>query len=299
MTEGTKICRYCGASYDAGELKCPYCGNTNVAAAESAYLDDLEDMRRDLDMLADGELDDPSPGYVSPEDYAGKSERDFRKAHAGNMETFDESFNEAKADVLKTVSSHRRFEKKTLIAVALFIAFVILCFIRANIENIYYDRARDNAAKNEAEYTAEIERLIREEDYLTLRHFFQYRYISPGGGHYDAYMSIYRQNIYYHMVVKELRETVYRNMDYDLPDMKYLAGDIRRFFEYSVPEDYEKLYIDEAKTQEAYEGMLRDIHALLKHYAGFSDNDLEALPEMGESALAELLTERFNDITGD
>ena len=45
------ICRSCGADYSAKLPNCPYCGTMNLPAAESAYMNKLEHMRRDLEGL--------------------------------------------------------------------------------------------------------------------------------------------------------------------------------------------------------------------------------------------------------
>ncbi len=47
-----KMCEFCGASFDEMLPKCPYCGNTNIKGAEAAYMDKLEEVRSDLEELA-------------------------------------------------------------------------------------------------------------------------------------------------------------------------------------------------------------------------------------------------------
>ncbi len=44
----TVICRTCGAEYDGAIPNCPYCGTMNLPAAETAYMNKLEDIRGDL-----------------------------------------------------------------------------------------------------------------------------------------------------------------------------------------------------------------------------------------------------------
>ena len=46
-------CTNCGAVFDAGEPKCPYCGHINPMGAEAKFLRDLEDTRKDLDQVDD------------------------------------------------------------------------------------------------------------------------------------------------------------------------------------------------------------------------------------------------------
>lgn len=46
------ICDSCGAEFDDGLAKCPYCGSTNLKGAEREYMEKLEDVREDM-----GELD--------------------------------------------------------------------------------------------------------------------------------------------------------------------------------------------------------------------------------------------------
>ncbi len=47
-----KICEFCGASFEEMLSKCPYCGNTNIKGAEAEYMEKLEEVRSDLEELA-------------------------------------------------------------------------------------------------------------------------------------------------------------------------------------------------------------------------------------------------------
>ena len=47
----TLVCRTCGAEYPVESPNCPYCGTMNLPAAESAYMNRLENIRDDLDGL--------------------------------------------------------------------------------------------------------------------------------------------------------------------------------------------------------------------------------------------------------
>ena len=46
-------CPNCGAVFDAGEPKCPYCGHINPMGAEAKFLRDLEETRKELDNVDD------------------------------------------------------------------------------------------------------------------------------------------------------------------------------------------------------------------------------------------------------
>ena len=46
-------CPNCGAVFDVGETRCPYCSYINPEGAEAKYLKDLENRRRDLDSVDD------------------------------------------------------------------------------------------------------------------------------------------------------------------------------------------------------------------------------------------------------
>lgn len=47
------ICPNCGASVEEHLSKCPYCGTMNFAGAEKEYLNELDDLKEDLDDLND------------------------------------------------------------------------------------------------------------------------------------------------------------------------------------------------------------------------------------------------------
>ena len=47
------ICGFCGAEFDDNLVKCPYCDSTNVKGAEAVYMEQLEDVREELDNLTD------------------------------------------------------------------------------------------------------------------------------------------------------------------------------------------------------------------------------------------------------
>ena len=46
-------CPNCGASFEAKEPRCPYCGHINPAGAEAKFLRDLEGTRKNLDQVDD------------------------------------------------------------------------------------------------------------------------------------------------------------------------------------------------------------------------------------------------------
>jgi hypothetical protein len=46
-------CPNCGATFEAREPKCPYCGHINPAGAEAKFLRDLEGTRKKLDKVDD------------------------------------------------------------------------------------------------------------------------------------------------------------------------------------------------------------------------------------------------------
>lgn len=46
-------CPNCGAVYEAGEAKCPYCGHIDPMGAEAKFLRDLEGTRKKLDSVDD------------------------------------------------------------------------------------------------------------------------------------------------------------------------------------------------------------------------------------------------------
>lgn len=53
MPKSKKHCVNCGATYSIQEAKCPYCGSSNEIGAELKYLEHLEDIREDLEDIAE------------------------------------------------------------------------------------------------------------------------------------------------------------------------------------------------------------------------------------------------------
>lgn len=49
--EKTVVCKSCGAAFDEEEIRCPYCGSTNIKGAEKEYMEKLKDVREDLEGL--------------------------------------------------------------------------------------------------------------------------------------------------------------------------------------------------------------------------------------------------------
>lgn len=47
----SKICDFCAVKYDSKLAQCPYCGSTDYKAAEEEYLNQLEDIREDMERL--------------------------------------------------------------------------------------------------------------------------------------------------------------------------------------------------------------------------------------------------------
>ncbi len=46
------VCQFCGAHFEEMLPKCPYCDSTNIKGAEAQYMDKLEDVRTDMEELA-------------------------------------------------------------------------------------------------------------------------------------------------------------------------------------------------------------------------------------------------------
>ena len=46
-------CPNCGATFSGEETRCPYCGYINPEGAEAKYMDQLDEKRRDLDIVDD------------------------------------------------------------------------------------------------------------------------------------------------------------------------------------------------------------------------------------------------------
>ncbi|MBE5870697.1 MAG: hypothetical protein E7294_05510 [Lachnospiraceae bacterium] len=42
-------CASCGASFEASLVRCPYCGTSDAEAAEKEYMDQLEDVRQEVE----------------------------------------------------------------------------------------------------------------------------------------------------------------------------------------------------------------------------------------------------------
>lgn len=47
----TMICQFCAAEFEEDLVKCPYCGSTNIVAAEAEYMKKLEDIREDVEEI--------------------------------------------------------------------------------------------------------------------------------------------------------------------------------------------------------------------------------------------------------
>lgn len=47
------VCVYCGGEYEDNLTKCPYCDSTNIKGAEAAYMEQLEEVRSDLEDLTE------------------------------------------------------------------------------------------------------------------------------------------------------------------------------------------------------------------------------------------------------
>lgn len=49
----TIVCASCGAGFDDEQVKCPYCGSTNIKGVEKDYMEKLEDVRETMESLDD------------------------------------------------------------------------------------------------------------------------------------------------------------------------------------------------------------------------------------------------------
>lgn len=60
-----KTCESCAGKYDEMLPECPYCGTVNVKGAEAEYLDQLEDVREDMENLKEVPLEEIKKEFVT------------------------------------------------------------------------------------------------------------------------------------------------------------------------------------------------------------------------------------------
>ncbi len=63
MTDKIHACPNCGAEVRSSDTKCPFCGYINEEGAEKAYMDRLNDLKDDLDVVDEAAAEEYGRGY--------------------------------------------------------------------------------------------------------------------------------------------------------------------------------------------------------------------------------------------
>lgn len=275
-------CPSCGAQFEMGKLKCPFCGNTDLYGAEKHFMDGMYDMSDDLSALADEEA---------------VRAKDVSLQHAENMDAFTEVYDDAKKGLQKRVRTHSGLAFRWILVALLGIIFAVLLFVYINRFTIYESyKAWDNR-RHYAERVAMIDSLIEEGDFCALSSYCAFHRITGRRDAFDAYRTVIAQSDAYLRLSDAMLSQIFSNGTDATFRAEHLAKQIHTLYENGDPDKglnaYKNELIDPEISRIGYEKMDQDVRAMLKHYIGLSDDDCDRIPSMTESQIRKLVFDRL------
>ena len=279
---GTIRCRYCGASFAYGELKCPFCGNVHRAGAEKDFMENLDRLREDLDDLAaeDGSDTSDAPPASSPA---------ITEDHDKNIARYDRSYRQSKAAVGGRLKKGRFAAWQWVLTGCFAMAFAVMLFVHVNAFSVFHTRTLERrAARDFAKNTQLLDDLLAQGDYLAFRSFIHHYEIRGILDDYTAYRAIIPAADEYAGITDALASELIAVYDYNPAAPKdYMAFHLARFYE-KKPDDADPYAV-------YYADMDGNIRILLSHYYDLTDTDINALTTMTESAMKAFFAERRGD----
>lgn len=244
-------------------------------------------------------------GNLSLEDeacpYCGTINKHARQ-HIRDMKRYQGEFQATRKNVYAVTRKYAGITVRAVVITVLVILTVILGFIASESYSIKRNLRQNRAERNFAEYSAQMEQYLADEDYLAFYAFTEANYIYGYDAPYEKYMPAVRVSNQY-IYLYETIMGAYTELQRDYADQETLerhtqrvAEQLNYFYESLDMENY--TYYEGADSQmnrDALAGMERNAMALLQTYCGLSREDVESLPELTDARRMVLLEERMSD----
>lgn len=305
------VCATCAGEFDASLVRCPYCGTAYALAEEEEYMEQLDDIRKDLGSVdADGTkslqsgsgrmICEKCKHEIGPEELKCRhcgADNPFALQHQQNMKQFDKEYGITKKKVLDSAHKTGGLAKRAAILIVLIIGCIITSAISSeNYSKVYHGTVDDpdirrDGERNAAKYVVEAEEYLKNRDYMGYIDFLRshdLKNFMPDEFEHLRKVSYVAEN--YYECIRGMEEIILRSDDPDYFDG--LDTDISNFCRYNqiFYEGMENRDSSEA-YHECVEDMKAEMDAAIKTYFGMDDEKLEAFISASEVQKAVMLEE--------
>lgn len=221
----------------------------------------------------------------------------FAAEHQKEMEHFEREFEDTKTEVIqKTQKLGRRASKITVIAVLVALcAAMLVLLIKA--DDIYYWRLEKKQNARAAEISAEIEKLIAEDEYSKVGEYIRVHNLI-WADMFREYENVYYSSEEYSRVYYYLNELVCREqMSYEYYTeeeiIENIAKEMFRIYEEVTPDQYsdKKNFTKEKKRY--MEGLVKQAESMIQYVFGLSDEERDRMSSLSQSRLNVLLEDSY------
>ena len=259
----TISCTACGAEYEYGALKCPYCGNVEAYGAEKHFMEGMQEMSEGLHNLADS---DAVSGNVAGED------------HDANMSAFAADYGEAKQAVAKKVKRHNRLAWQQVVAVVPVIILAVMLYVHFNAFEVFRTKALEwDASAHVNEYSALLDSLLEEGDYLAFESFCHHYNLNGILDGYNPYRELITATRGYSDVMNRIAADLInaKNEKRTVPSGD-MAAALLRFYDGRPDQDEKEVY---------FRDMEDNLKMLFAYYYGIQEEEFNTFQDMVVSEL--------------
>lgn len=218
------------------------------------------------------------------------------KQHIEDMKYYHGEFEDTKAYVRNKAGVYSAISVRAVIIAVLLLLTIGLFVMSGMSWDIYKNYKRAQADSRYLEYSAEMDRMIKNGDYLELDRYVSAKMIRRYDGAYDSYMPYIQACDYYKDVYDCIHRFISCNSVEDMGSSCDLFGSSIEFF-YREYENMEKKTKDYDLDSDGYQKMLhsmeKEIHLMLKVYCGFTDSELEELGSISKARKDVLFEEKL------
>ena len=236
--------------------------------------------------------------------HCGQPNRQGQK-HAQDMRRFQGEFEETKAIVEEKTKSYSELVVRVIMLSVLIIASIVTILMAGLADSTVYSRKAKLANKSYKEYSAKMDQMLENEEFLEYAAFVQEKnirmYDTPYEAKYEQITRIAQNYAYaYEAILRMGFPSDYLDV---VKQAKYAGDSLTSFYracerrietadEVKEPRDWEQ-------EQKMVDCMQRNTELLLVTYCGFTEEEAASLPTLSEAKLAVLFEEKAEALANE
>ena len=219
------------------------------------------------------------------------------KQHIKDMRHYQGKFENTEKYVRNKATTYSEVSVRAIIIAVLTVLTIVMLVMAASAWDIQRGYKRSLADKKYNQYSAELNRLIEEKDYLALSSFADAKMLDRYDGAYEVYRNDFEACDSYVQIYESVQRFISLNetgksMDY----ICEMFGSSMDLF-YRKYEDRENRYTEQIYQPDTYlkmmDSMMEEINLMLKTYCGFTEDELEQLPNVSNVRKQVLFEEKL------